>query len=209
MHQKLKAICRRSANQIPYGKYLLAGLSFICFLPVFRVEVAAFIFTRLLIHECGHAFAAMQCRVPVQGIYLYPTWCGECFYKKSLRIGTPTEMYITAMGPVSGILFGALLFTIALLTGSNVLYASAMFGAISELSNLIIGSDGRKIRFGIRTPNTGKVGMFSLILSVAIVTGVPIVGCSLNSGILLEPDAFLSSDLSAAIQTVTEPLRRL
>jgi len=195
-----RIVLMEMADYCPFGKIGLAFISFGAFTLVFTFWVAMILFSSLLIHEIGHAWASYSKGRGVKGIYLLP-FCGYCMYGDG-PASEKTKIFCSLMGPVFSIALALILGVIFFLNKETVFVFCSFVTALLSVYDLIpiklhksqlFTSDGSKI-FGmiflsgkIRGPN---LMLFGVVYIILIVIGLGIAFFSFSNDFLEKTECF-------------------
>lgn len=132
-------------------------------LVYFTVLVSSF-----LIHEMAHAYGALKNNVKVRVIRFSGFGC--LAFMEDKYIVSDKIAYISAIGPITSVLFGMLCFFINILFPSFVLYLLLIVNIIIGLINFLpfIPFDGGKIVYGIVSLRNDKLKVMNGVISYSV-----------------------------------------
>lgn len=195
-----KMVLMKVADYCPFGKIGLAFISFWALNLIFTFWVAVILFSGLLIHEIGHAWAAHSKGRGVKGIYMLPWFSGVCMYRNESLL-VETDIFCALMGPVFSIVFALLVGIFSFIDRENVFAFCSFANALISL-NALITIKFREYQFSMHDGTrivgiilSGRIRgrnlmLFAATYTILIVIGLGIVFFTLSNTVPQKSECF-------------------
>ncbi len=210
-----RAVKRRSetaAGTVQYNRGFGLGavgtglLTLASFVPWFGLSGAAILIALIFVHEFGHVAAMRSLGLPVRGIYFVPFFGGVAV---GAAARTEAERgYVSIMGPGLSLVTTALLYMLALLSGSSLLWQAALLSTLLNGFNLlpVTPLDGGHVFEALLSrTDQGVVGMIKLMILLVALGATLYMGWLVLTVLfaLAIPGTMASPDESKRIPPVT------